>query len=137
MNKGKHREEIYRELTPAGVGLCIITGAAAEAVTFLITGIRPGNVPVTVLVFLWGLFGILAAGFLFAADAAGERMREFLGWLRDMHVMSDKSTGQNYEERSCEKTCIQEEVSEGAQIVYGEFRNWESAFHISEEKKAS
>ena len=52
---GKQREEIYRELTPEGVGLCVAAGALAEGLTFVVMGIRLGSVPLPVLVFLYPL----------------------------------------------------------------------------------
>ena len=53
MKMGKQKEEIYRELTPEGVGLCVAAGALAEGLTFVVMGIRLGSVPLPVLVFLW------------------------------------------------------------------------------------
>ena len=76
MKMGKQREEIYRELTPEGVGLCVAAGALAEGLTFVVMGIRLGSVPLPVLVFLWGLFGFLISGVLYLFDAMGTRVQE-------------------------------------------------------------
>lgn len=80
MKMGKQREEIYRELTPEGVGLCVAAGALAEGLTFVVMGIRLGSVPLPVLVFLWGLFGFLISGVLYLFDAMGTRVHEIREW---------------------------------------------------------
>lgn len=80
MNQGKQNEAIYRELTPAGIGLCAAAGAVAEGITFLVLGIRLESVPVPVMVFLWGLFGVLMSGVLILTDIAEAWIREVRAW---------------------------------------------------------
>lgn len=83
MNQGKRNEEIYRELTPTGIGLCAAAGAVAEGITFWVLGIRLENVPVPVLIFLWGLFGILMSGVLIFADTAEV-------WIGEIRARADQ-----------------------------------------------
>lgn len=61
-------EDIYYELTHAGIALSAVLGIIAEAIVLMGFGIHPGNVPVVVLGFLWLLFGILVSGILIAIE---------------------------------------------------------------------
>ncbi|MCD8023547.1 MAG: hypothetical protein LUF30_11465 [Lachnospiraceae bacterium] len=87
MRRGDYGEQTEeRELTAAGVGLCIVLGLAMEFLIFQVSGIRVREVPVLVLGFLWILCGIIASGLVFLFDswmtrAVTERMT---GWRENM-----------------------------------------------------
>lgn len=136
MNKDRKGQNIYRELTPAGVGLCIATGAAAETVTLLLTGVRLGSVPVAVGIFLWGMFGILSAGVLFLADIVIERLQNILEWVRHQYGIFGKQSGHTV--LVCdEKRDGFECTSESARIIYGDFGQSEFEISFPEHRKAS
>lgn len=136
MNMGNRSEEIYRELTPAGVGLCAVAGAMAEGLTFIVLGIRFGSVPLPVLVFLWGLFGILVSGVLFLFDSMGTRVQEIREWARRMKRMGVLTVGESEsspEQQTAEQIC--EPVS--AQVIYRDVWSMNAEFSSEEQRKAS
>lgn len=69
----KRNEEVYIELTTAGVVLCAVLGASAEGIIFWGLGLRTEHIPFFAAVFLWGLFGFMVSGVLILADS----LREF------------------------------------------------------------
>lgn len=74
--RGNQKEDIYRELTPAGLVLCLVIGAIAEIVILGGFGIRLGTELMPVVLFLWCVLGILAAGGLILADMGSCWMKE-------------------------------------------------------------
>lgn len=83
MNRGRRREEIYRELTPIGIVVCMLAGAVAEGIIFQIFEIRSELVPTAVLFFLWGMFGFLSSGILLLADMSEEKLVQYRAARRD------------------------------------------------------
>lgn len=74
--RGKQKEDTYRELTPAGLVLCLVLGAIAEIAILGGFGIRLEAELVPVVLFLWCALGILAAGALILADMGSCWMKE-------------------------------------------------------------
>ncbi|MCD7818723.1 MAG: hypothetical protein LUH07_06700 [Lachnospiraceae bacterium] len=77
-----HCQDIYRELTPAGTGLCAVLGLVAEIIIMLAAGIDVVQVPVVVLTFIWLLAGILVSGVVFyVVDISGI----IIDWLEEQN----------------------------------------------------
>lgn len=83
MNRGRKREEIYRELTPIGIIVCMLAGAMAEGIIFQIFDIRLELVPAVVLFFLWGMFAFLSSGILVLADMSEEKLVQHRAWRKN------------------------------------------------------
>lgn len=88
MNRGRQREEIYRELTPIGIIVCMLAGAMAEGIIFQIFDIRLELVPTAVLFFLWGMFAFLSSGILVLADMSEEKLAQYRAWRREEKLRS-------------------------------------------------
>ena len=136
MNTGKRNRELYRELTPAGAGLCAVAGAVAEGITFIMFGIRIGSVPVPVLIFLWGLFGILVSGVLILADSVESRIqeiKEWVCWAKDRNVLAAAEA--EYAPEQYMKEQIPRYVS--SQVIYRDIWGVKSEVSSEERRKAS
>lgn len=89
MNRRMKYAETYRELTSAGVMLCLGLGGIAEVLLFKVLGICREVAPVCVLLFIWILLGIMVSRLLFAADAFcayRSRLRQDTCRIQEDHV---------------------------------------------------
>ena len=73
MERREQQQEIYRELTLEGKGVCALAGFLEETVVLWAFGIKVSMSPVLVLAFLWVLFCILTAAALIAGAWLAER----------------------------------------------------------------
>lgn len=96
MKKRMWNENTDRELTQAGLLVCMILGAAAEGITFAAVGIRVTYVPFPVLIFLWTVFSYLSTGVLLLADLIEQKLGGCLA------AWQQKRTSAKYENRLIE-----------------------------------
>lgn len=75
------RQEVYRELTMAGVVLCAVLGLAVELAVMFATGLQIIQVNAVVFLFLWFLCGVLVSGVLFTLAAWQDRRIHDCGTL--------------------------------------------------------
>lgn len=72
------RAEVYHELTNDGKIACALAGLLEELVVFTVLGIHIGDAPISVVAFLWFLFGVLSAAMLIGVDALHESVKRRL-----------------------------------------------------------
>lgn len=89
MKKRMWNENTDRELTRAGLLVCMILGAAAEGITFAAVGIRVTYVPFPVLIFLWTVFSYLSTGVLLLADLIEQKLGGCLAAWQQKHTSAE------------------------------------------------
>lgn len=93
MKKRMWNENTDRELTRAGLLVCMILGAAAEGITFAAVGIRLTYVPFPVLIFLWTVFSFLSTGVLLLTDLIEQKIGECLAVWQQKRASAEGEKG--------------------------------------------
>ena len=65
-------------MTNDGKIACALAGLLEELVVFTVLGIHIGDAPISVVAFLWFLFGVLSAAMLIGVDALHESVKRRL-----------------------------------------------------------